>query len=118
MNLLQPKTKSMKPSSPSREILLVTTSSFSARQFCEKEPQDKSASLSPAERLEAACWNGLLNEIVPEIMDDTDGEEKIYLWQVETRSSYLKLNLGTVNPEFEVEFTIDPNVLIYRKEMN
>ena len=108
----------MKPSSPSREILLVTTSSFSARQFCEKEPQDKSGSLSPAERLEAACWNGLLNEIVPAIMLDSDTGVKIYLWQVEIRSSYLKLDLGAVNPEFEVEFTIDPNVLFYRKEMN
>ena len=108
----------MKPSSPSREILIVTTNSFSARQFCEKEPQDKSCSLSPAERLETACWDGLLNEIVPEIMHDSDSEEKIYLWQVEIRSSYLKLNLGTINPEFEVEFTIDPNVLIHGKEMN
>jgi len=108
----------MKPSLPSREILLVTTNSFSARQFCEKEPLDKGGSLSPAERLEAACWNGLLSEIIPEIMHDADMEEKIYLWHVEMRSTYLKLNLGVVNPEFEAEFTIDPNVLIYRKEMN
>src|SRR5215470_4165905 len=108
----------MKPSSPSREILLVTTNSFSSRQFCDRDPQDKGCSLSPAEQLEAACWNGLLNEIVPEITHHSDAEEKIYLWQVEIRTSYLKLDLGTVNPEFEVEFTIDPSVLIYRKEMN
>jgi len=91
----------MKPHSFKREILLVTTSSLSNRQFCEKDSQEKNANLSPAERLEAACWNGVLYEILPEIMHDLPSGEKIYLWQVEMKQSCLKLNIGTVNPEFE-----------------
>ena len=108
----------MKPHSFSREILLVTTNSFSKREFSEKDPQDKGRHLCPSEQLEAACWNGMLDELLPEIKHDSPCEEKIYLWQVETRSSYLRLSLGASNPDFEMRFTIDPNVFIYEKEMN
>ena len=108
----------MKPNSFTREILLVTTSSFSQRQFCEKDSHDESSHVAPAEQLEAACWNGLLNELLPEIMNDSSCDEKIYLWQVEMRGSYLRLSLGASNPDFETQFTIDPAISICEKEMN
>src|SRR5437773_7575832 len=80
---LQPKNKTiMKPNSFTQEILLVTTSSFSQMPFCARDSKDKSSHLSPAEQLEAACWNGLLSEVLPEIMQDSPCAEKIYLWQV------------------------------------
>ena len=59
-----------------------------------------------------------MSELLPEIMNDRFRKEKVFLWQVETRSSYLKLSLGASNPDFTVKFTIDPNVFIYEKEMN
>ena len=108
----------MKLNSLTREILFVTTTSFSQRQFCEKDLQDKSSHLSPAEQLEAACWNGILDEVLPEIMQDSPCGEKIYLCQVEMRSSCLKLSLGASSPDFETQFTIDAAIFIYQKEMN
>jgi len=109
----------MKPISVNREILLVTTSSFAQRPFCETESPEGTNGLAPAEQLEAACWNGLMSELLPEILSSSSTlEEKIFLWQVETRTSYLKLNLGASNPEFERQFTIDPGVFVCEKNMN
>lgn len=72
----------MRPNSFSREILLVTRSSFAQRQFCEKDSPEGTDSLAPAEQLEVACWNGLLSELLPEIMTDSPRAEKIYIWRL------------------------------------
>ena len=108
----------MRPISFSREILVVTTSSFAQKELCERDSRDESSQLTPTEQLEAACWNGLLNELLPEIMIDFGCDEEIYLWQVETSSSYLRLSLGALNPDFTSDFTIDPHILLHEKEMN
>lgn len=34
------------------------------------------------------------------------------------RNSYLKLSLGSFNPEFEKEFTIDPAAFLNEEAMN
>ena len=108
----------MRPISFSREVLVVTTSSFAQREFCERDSRDESSHLGPTEQLEAACWNGLLNELLPEIMLDSACKEKINLWQVEMRSSYLKLSLGASNPDFEMNSLLTLTIFIYKQEMN
>ena len=67
----------MKPNPIIREILLVTTTTFSKRQLCETDVQDKNSQLTPAEQLEAACWNGLVYELLPEIMQKRSDNEKV-----------------------------------------
>src|SRR5204862_7402559 len=110
------KQKIMRPISFSREILVVTTSSFAQRQLCERDSRDESSHLTPTEQLEAACWNGLMSELLPEIMNDPFRKEKVFLWQVEAGSSYLRLSMGTLNPDFISDFTIDPHILLHKKE--
>jgi hypothetical protein len=108
----------MRRNTISREILLVTASSFAQREFCEKDSAETTNNLSYAEQLEIACWNGLFIELFPEIMNESPNEEKIYLWEVVMSDSYLKLSLGSCNPEFEKIFTIDPSEFLTEKELN
>jgi hypothetical protein len=93
-------------------------SSFARQEFCEKNLPEGTNHLAPAEQLEVACWNGLLNDLLPEIMNQSSCTDKIYLWQVEARTSHLKLSMGSCDPEFEKEFTIDPSMFLKEKKMN
>jgi hypothetical protein len=73
--------------------------------------------LYPTEQLEEAGWNGLLNELLPEIMP-ASSEENLYLWQVEIRRIFLWISLGLCTPTPEREFTLDPYVFLCHRKMN
>jgi hypothetical protein len=111
-----------------KEILLMTTSSFSERQLRETDAQDSNPDMSPAEQLEAACWNGLLIEMLPEIMHHpsrylsgaigSSHDKKLFLWQVQTRKSYLWISMAECPPVQETWSTLDPHVFLCHQEMN
>jgi hypothetical protein len=100
-----------------REILFVTTTSFSKRQLCEIDAQDRVGNLAPEEQLEAACWNGLVDEVLPETMH-LPFTQKLFLWQVEMRKSYLRLSMGIRAPELEKQYALDPHNFLCKQEMN
>ena len=108
----------MHPSSITREILMMTTTSFSKRQLCETDAEERNSHIAPAEQLEAACWNGLLYELLPEIMHKPSDGEKLYLWQIQMRKSYLRLSMGTCPPVLEKQFTLDPHIFLCNQELN
>src|SRR4051812_43083474 len=83
----------MKSNSTQREILLMTGTTYLSKEWCGK---DDNSQLSSKERLEEACWNGLIKEIIPELFrkEAQEEEKELYLWQVKTGSSFLELDLG------------------------
>jgi hypothetical protein len=91
-----------------QEILLVTGTSFSSRQFCETSDGINYSHLTEKEKLEVACWNGLLPEMLPEIFQQHGESKKLYLWEIREASSFIELELGEKYLEFEKEFSIDP----------
>ena len=109
----------MKPDSNSREILLLTTTSFSKRQLCERDSKENNSLPNPAEQLEAACWNGLLDEILTGINEPSAKVgEKLFLWNVENESSYLRLSMGDCPPSFEKEFSLNAHEFLSEQEWN
>ena len=105
----------MKPYSRIQEILLVTTTSFAGKPFCKTDEKSHETPSTPAVQLEEACWNGLLNELLPEI---TISEEKLYPWQVEVRRSYLWISMGICTSVPENGFTLDPHLFFCYSKMN
>ena len=87
-----------------QEILLVTGTSFSATQWEKKEGQDDS--LTERQRLEEACWNGMLREMLPEIYEKTS--RTMYLWKVKEGASFIELELGESPVTIESISSIDP----------
>ena len=55
----------METNSTQQEILLVKNTSFSQRQLFEQDATENRRSLPYAEWLEAACWNGWLEDRRP-----------------------------------------------------
>ena len=97
----------MKTNSTQQEILLMTGTTFSARQWCEKDP-GKQDNLTDKEQLEEACWNGLLHDMLPEIYLQPEGHKKLFLWQIKEGNSFIELELGELPEEKDKQLSIDP----------
>jgi hypothetical protein len=102
----------MKATSTQQEILLMTGTSFANRQSQDKSENDKSKTLSHMERLEEACWNGLLKEMLPEVFKEIDKEKELYLWQIKEASSFIELELAEFPEEKDRYLSLDPYVFL------
>jgi hypothetical protein len=98
----------MKTNSTQQEILLVTGTSFSSRKFCETSEGLNYNQLTEKEKLEAACRNGLLPDMLPEIFKQHSINNKLYLWKMREGSLFIELKFGEIYLELEMEFSIDP----------
>jgi hypothetical protein len=90
-----------------QEIVLVTTTTFSKREWC-KIGTSESGHQTHTEQLEEACWNGLLVEMLPEMMEQTASGKQLFLWHIRKGASFLKVELSEMPPKLEEHFSIDP----------
>lgn len=116
--VLQSKTFTMKTVSINHEILLFTATTFAKRDLCELNEESRANQFTPTEQLEAACWNNLLDELLPEIMPEPYFNSKLFLTEVVTRKSCIKISMGVKPSVLHEQFTLDPYVFLFRQEMN
>jgi hypothetical protein len=94
-----------------QEILLMTNSSLSKRNFCEKNNSETNSSFTNIENLERACWNGLLEEFLPGLLVKVDGKS-LLLWEVHNAKNFLHIDLCD-QPDFpNKKFSIDPYLFL------
>ncbi len=98
----------MKTNFTQQEILLCTGTSFSLQEFSETTDGLNYNHLTEKEKLEVACWNGLLPAMLPEIFQQHAVNKKLYLWEIREASSFIELELGEIHLELEKQFSIDP----------
>jgi hypothetical protein len=84
------------------EVLLVIGTSFSTSNWVNKDEIPAARQQPEVERLEEACWNGLVKSMLPELWVDPPNEGILYLWEVKQSDSFLKLELS------EIPLPIDP----------
>jgi hypothetical protein len=107
----------MKNNSTQQEILLLTGTTFSTRECCEKEG-GKQNFPTEKERLENACWNGLLLEILPEVYSNIGDDKKLFLWQIKEGKSFIELDLGEIPEDIEQRFSIDPYSFLHCQSLS
>ena len=95
----------------------MTGSRFSAREWAEKNVEDKNK-FSATEHLEDACWNGLLYEMLPELVQKTTEGKNLFLWHIRHCRSFLGIELSESSPSIEQEFSIDPYFFVPSQNMN
>ncbi len=108
----------MKTTSIQQEILLITGTSFLLRQYSAKDDDGNQKNFTEKEQLEEACWNGLLNEMLPEIYEQSSGDKKLYLWKITEASSFIELEFGEIPEEKEKEFSINPYLFTQMQMMS
>ena len=97
----------MERNSTQQEILLMTGSGFFQQQCFERNEQDSNKNLSQEEKMEEACWNGMLPELLPEVYLQ-DEDHKMFLWQIKECKSFIEIGLGETPDSVEARFSIDP----------
>ncbi len=99
----------MNASDKHQEILLLTSPGIIKRQWSEKEgSQEKLQPFSGAEQLEKACWNGMLHEILPGIVEEPSIHRAIFLWEIVSAESFLIIQTGTCPSPIDNRASIDP----------
>lgn len=100
------------------EVLLMTGTTFASGDLAEKKDPRNQASLTGEERLEEACWDGLLHDMIPEISPKPAGDGPLYLWQIKATPRYLELELGEIPAEIDGHFSIMPYSFLVTRPYN
>ena len=90
-----------------QEVLLNTETQFANRQWNEKDDRG-SAGLSASEKLEKACWDGLIKDLLPELDITLRSNRKLWLWEIHHTRSFLALDFYEYPAAKEKESSIDP----------
>ena len=90
-----------------QEILILTGTTFSQKQLCENDVNDDTNHLSESQKLEQACWTGLLDELLPEIISN----KKLRIWQIWDSEFALQIELSEY-PANEKRFSINPHYFL------
>ena len=90
-----------------QEILLMTNSSLSKRNLCEKNSSESANHFSNVERLEQACWNGMLDDFLPGLVIKAEGKT-LFLWEIQAANSFLHIDLCDELAFPNKEFSVDP----------
>jgi len=109
----------MKTTSIHQEILLLAQTSFVSRQLMQEEdPAQQQQSRSAHDQLEEACWNGLIQLVLPEIFEEPLGSKNLFMWKVTGAEAYIGIELGNTPLEKETEFSIDPIAFLRTQKLS
>lgn len=78
-----------------QEIVFFINNKFSGNLLCEKKENKDKPAASAREQMADACWNGLLNQLLPEICIKVDNKP-LTIWEVQEAQNALLLQLGTL----------------------
>ena len=96
-----------------QEIVLFTDTSFTKRQLSENGFNTESKYLTDADKLEQACWSGLLDELLPGIM----GSKDLTLWKIGRTEFSLQIELSPY-PLKGRRFSLDPYLFLNKARYN
>ena len=105
----------MKPQHIHQEVLIFTNSTLSQKVLSKKNSSNNNSSAT--EELEEAFWDGLLNELVPEIMPSTR-HPKMVIWGVHAGEFYVLIDLAVCPGITESILSIDPHLFSSEVNMN
>jgi hypothetical protein len=84
----------MKNYSTQQEILLMPNTSFLRNQWLQKNGRSSKHRNSLAEDIEHACWNGMIYEMLPEVIEKAKSNEKLFLLDVRQDHEFIEMEFG------------------------
>ncbi len=106
----------MKQKAINYEVLLFTGSHFSKKQFCKSN--DNPFNNSFEDKLQKACWNGLIFQILPEITDYPLQKNENYVWEVIPAENFVDVKIGAAPYSVENGVSVNPYFFLSEKEFN
>jgi len=110
----------MEKHSSKQEILLLTASSFARRESCVNDfsKDNNRKNLSPVERLEEACWNGLLTDFLEAAPPNRRNGEKLFLWKIHVAKVFLCIELSQTPSSADSIHSLDPYLFLSSRIYN
>ncbi|MEO5997973.1 MAG: hypothetical protein ABIN89_14600 [Chitinophagaceae bacterium] len=105
----------MKKNSIQQEVLLLSGSSFLSRQLAQDEEPGQQQHTRGYNQLEEACWNGLMQLILPEIFEEPLGTKDLFMWKVTGLDSFIGMELANFPSKAEIECSIEPSAFLRSK---
>ena len=96
----------MEEQSTQQEVLLLTGTSFSARQRIDNGESERNRNLDETAKLEEACWNGLLPAMLPEIC--TVSDKPVFIWKIREGAAFLEVEISDIPRELDAYYSLDP----------
>ncbi len=90
----------------------MSNSRFFQRELNELNSNKNDKQLSQKEKLILLCWNGILGEMIPEIVQPLTGKKQLILWEINESGNMLDLRYGDVDMEMNDEWSINPYVYL------
>jgi hypothetical protein len=91
------------------EVLLITGTSFLAGNWIKKDDNTTGRPLSEIEQLQEACWNGLLETMLPEVWIKPPNDGILYVWDIKEARQFLELVLSEVPLPIDRQQSITPH---------
>jgi hypothetical protein len=102
----------MKNNATNQEILLLSNSSYFKKDWAELTGNKNDKQLSQKKQLVLLCWNGMLKEMIPEILEPEAGKKPLTLWEINESGNMLDLRYGDIDLEMNDEWSINPYVYL------
>jgi hypothetical protein len=102
----------MKNNGTNLEVLLMSNAGFFQREWSELNNNKNNKQLSQKEKLIHLCWNGMLKEMIPEIVQTETGNKPLTLWDINQSGNMLDLRYGDIDREMNDEWSINPYVYL------
>jgi len=96
-----------------QEILLLTGTTFSQRELSGRDDANDSNELSQSEKLEKALWDGLLDDVLPELVTNNN----LHIWQIGDTESSLLIELSEY-PSKQKQFSVNPYYFLRTMKYN
>jgi len=107
----------MKQKTFQQEVLVLTQTSFAQKAFIDDNRCDKKN--CPVEELEKGFWNGLLNEMLPELMPPMPGpRSELFIWQITVGETSLLIDMAETPDIIEDSCSINPRCFLSISKMN
>jgi len=100
------------------EVLLMTGTSFLAGNWIKKDDNSAGRQASETEQLQEACWNGLLEAVLPEVLVEPGNGGILYLWDIKEAQSFLELVLSEIPLPIDQRLSITPHSFLCFQDYN
>lgn len=98
-----------------QEVLVMTNTSFAAREWCSNDQREEAQFFSQKEQFKQACWNGLMPEMLPECFDPA---KSLQLWEMNEADSFIELEYGEFLAKKEKKYSVNPYLFLPEQDYN
>jgi hypothetical protein len=107
----------MKTNFRQHEILLMVNSGFSGRKLSVKNVTGEHGAMVQIEELKKACWNGLVQQTLPECFE-FKYDQSTFLWEITEANFFINLEYGEFYPSIEKEQSVNPYLFMQIQNYN